>query len=186
VIRNDAQVVASELVANAVVHARTDCRLALRYRTRGLTVAVWDRSPDRLPAPRPFDASEDVHGLLVVAALTLHWESARRRDEKCVWAFLPAVPAAASAGTRTGRVHAAVQEAVRVALAHGVDSADADAAIRRLVAGLAEQHGLDFLRDLVAELVAELAEVTATIRPRTGRTWLPDHSGPNAGDPGSP
>lgn len=54
----------------------------------------------------------------------------RHRDEKCVWAFLPAAPAAASATTYSRAVHAAVGEAVRAALAHGANSADAAAAVR--------------------------------------------------------
>jgi len=184
VIRNDAVAVASELVANAVRHAGTDCRLALRYRARGLTIAVYDRVPGRLPVPHPFDASEGPHGLFIVGALSLQWGISRRRDEKCVWSFLPTRPAVASATTYSQAVHAAVGQAVRVAVAHGADSADAAAAVRRLMAGLSDQHGREFLRDLAAELVAELVETTSAIEPRPGRTWFHDHPGPDAGDPG--
>jgi anti-sigma regulatory factor (Ser/Thr protein kinase) len=35
-------VVVSELVANAVVHAGTGCRVVLRYSARGLAIAVYD------------------------------------------------------------------------------------------------------------------------------------------------
>ena len=48
-IRADALVVASELVANAVLHAGPGRRLALLYDAFGLTIAVRDRRPDRLP-----------------------------------------------------------------------------------------------------------------------------------------
>jgi hypothetical protein len=49
-------------------------------------------------------------------------------------------------------------------LAHGASSRDA-VALRQLVARLAEQHGLDFVRDLADELVAELAEASSAIIP---------------------
>jgi len=45
-----------------------------------------------------------------------------------------------------------------------VDSPDA-ATVRLLVARLAEEHGVDFVRDVAAELVAELAEATSAIMP---------------------
>jgi len=38
-------------------------------------------------------------------------------------------------------------------------------ALRQLVARLAEQHGLDFVRDVADELVAELAEASSAIIP---------------------
>jgi hypothetical protein len=180
-IRHDAVAVASELVANAVRHAGTECRLALRCRARGLTIAVYDRAPDRLPVPHPFDASEGMHGLFLVAALSLHWGVSRHRDEKCVWAFLPTAPAAPSATTYPGAVHAAVHEAVRLALAHGTNSADAAAAIRQLTARLAEQHGTEFLRNVAAELVVDLAETTSAIESQTGEIEFSDWPGPGAG-----
>ena len=46
VIRDDAMVVVSELVANAVVHAGTGCQVVLRYGARGLAIAVYDHAPD--------------------------------------------------------------------------------------------------------------------------------------------
>jgi hypothetical protein len=50
------------------------------------------------------------------------------------------------------------------------------------MARLAEQHGTEFLRDLAAELVADLAEVTSAIASQTGEIEFPDHSEPDAGD----
>lgn len=54
------------------------------------------------------------------------------------------------------------------------------------MARLADQHGPSFLRDLAAELVAELTETTSTSEPQPGQTWFPDPPGPGAGDPRSP
>jgi hypothetical protein len=159
VIRDDAMVVVSELVDNAVVHAGTGCRVALRCGARGLTVAVSDHNPGRLPAPRPLIHSQCVHGLFIVAALSLQWGVSPGRDEKCVWAFLPATPQAAYSHT----VRTAVQDAVRAVLAHGPNSPDAATAVRHLVARLGEQHGPQFAQNVADELVVELAEATAVM-----------------------
>ena len=58
-------------------------------------------------------------------------------------------------------VRAAAHDAVRVFLAHGVDSPDAATAVRHLVARLGEQYGPHFLQDLAAKLFVELVEATA-------------------------
>jgi len=167
VIRDDAMVVVSELVANAVVHAGTDCRVMLRYGARGLTIAVFDHAPDLALPLRPVTESQRGHGLFMVAALSLQWGVRPGRDEKCVWAFLPA--AASAAYSRT--VRTAASDAVRAILAHGVDSPDAAPAVRHLVARLAEHHGSQFVQDVAEELVVELAEAAmATEDEHEGRT----------------
>ena len=160
VIRDDAKVVASELMANAVQHARSSCRITLRCRERGLTVAVYDRRPDLLLPLRSVAEGRQGHGLFLVAELSLHWGVRGGQDEKCVWAFLPATPSV----TYAHSVRKAARDAVRVVLTHGADSRDA-ATVRLLVARLAEEHGLEFVRDVAAELVAELAEATSAIMP---------------------
>jgi|1186.fasta_scaffold78305_1 hypothetical protein len=60
-------------------------------------------------------------------------------------------------------VRAAARDAVRVALARGPHSPDAAAAVRHLMARLGEQHGPQFVWDVAAKLVVELAEVTAAM-----------------------
>src|SRR5690349_19651438 len=64
---DDAVIVASELVENAVVHARTGCRLAIRLDDRGLTIAVRDSGPFTVMHPRPG------HGLFMVAEVSRAW-----------------------------------------------------------------------------------------------------------------
>src|SRR3954447_12940641 len=143
-IRNDAVTVAAELVANAVQHAGTGCRLAVRHRRHGLTTAVCDGSPDRLPTLRPFTEGRGLPGLFTVSALSLHWGVNRGRDTKCVWAFLPATsPAAYSRTVRT-----AARDAVRAVLINGVPSPDAAKAVGQLVARLAEHHRTQSVRGL--------------------------------------
>ena len=159
VIRDDAMVVVSELVANAVVHAGTGCRVVLRYGARGLTIAVYDHAPDLALPLRPVTESQRGHGLFMVAALSLHWGLSRGRNEKCVWAFLPATAAAAYSHT----VRTAAHDAVRAHLAHGANSPDAANAVGHLVARQGEHHGPQFVQDMADELVVELAEATAAM-----------------------
>jgi hypothetical protein len=169
VIRDDAMVVVvSELVANAVVHAGTGCRVVLRYGARGLTIAVSDHNPGRLPTPRVPANGEGMHGLFIVAALSLQWGVSPGRNEKCVWAFLPATVSAAYSRT----VRTAASDAVRTILAHGVDSPDAAPAVRHLVARLAEHHGSQFVRDVADDLVLELTEGSAAMATKD------EHEGP--------
>ena len=117
-IRNDAVTVAAELVANAVQHAGNGCRLAVRHRRHGLTIAVCDGSPDRLPTLRPFAEGQGLPGLFTVSALSLHWGVNRGRDTKCVWAFLPTTAPASYSRI----VRKAARDAVRAVLMHGVPS----------------------------------------------------------------
>src|SRR4051794_32412104 len=152
VICDDAMVVVSELVANAVVHAGTGCRVVLRHGARGLTIAVYDHAPDLALPLRPVE-SQRGHGLLMVAALSLHWGLRRGRAEKCVWAFLPATVAAAYSHT----VRTAARDAVRALLADGANSPDAATAVERLVTRQGEHHGPQFVQDMADELVVELA-----------------------------
>jgi hypothetical protein len=158
-IRDPARVVASELVANAVVHAGTACRLALRCRAGGLTIAVYDHAPDRAIPLRPVVESQRGHGLFVVAALSLDWGASQGRDEKCVWAFLPA----SAEATHSHTVRTAAGDLTRTVLAFGADTSGAAHAVRHLVGALAAEHGQEFVRDVVDELAAELAGVSTAI-----------------------
>ena len=92
-IRDDAVFVASELVTNAVLHAGTACRLTVRHKPRGLTIAVRDYRPDRMPPLRLVDSPSERHrGLFVVAALSLHWGITPAPDGKIIWANLAPPP----------------------------------------------------------------------------------------------
>lgn len=66
---DDATLIASELVANAVRHGRTGCRLRLQMRHGEVTVEVHDDSPGR-PRVGLMDAeSESGRGLAMVRLL---------------------------------------------------------------------------------------------------------------------
>jgi anti-anti-sigma factor len=85
-----AVLVASELVTNAVVHARTDMRLRVELRGDLLHLAVRDGSPRLLrliTIPEP--QAEGGRGLLVVEQLARAWGVNRHPDGgKVVWCTL--------------------------------------------------------------------------------------------------
>ncbi|MER8031275.1 ATP-binding protein [Streptomyces bauhiniae] len=89
-LADDAVLVTSELVANAVQHARRrSIRVVVeRVAPRTVRVAVADFSPS-LPEPcTPNDYGEDGRGLVVVMALATNWGTDDRRWGKVVWAEL--------------------------------------------------------------------------------------------------
>jgi PAS domain S-box-containing protein len=75
----------SELIANAVRHARGPIGLCLHRTARELTVEVSDTSPS-LPVPRFVDqGSEDGRGLSLVEALARGWGARPTATGKTVW-----------------------------------------------------------------------------------------------------
>jgi anti-sigma regulatory factor (Ser/Thr protein kinase) len=82
--------IGSELVTNAVLHARTELTLALELRHDRVRISVTDRSqaPPTLRHYRP-DALTG-RGLAVVAALSDRWGVSAAADGKVVWAEVAA------------------------------------------------------------------------------------------------
>ena len=83
----DAQVLASELITNAVLHARTAMRLTLAY-DDGLRISVFDENM-RLPtmAGVPENATSG-RGLMLVERLASSWGVEQGADGKTVWALM--------------------------------------------------------------------------------------------------
>ncbi|WP_262505335.1 SpoIIE family protein phosphatase [Streptomyces sp. TRM68367] len=105
-LADDASLVVSELVTNAVVHAGTDVELACWMEgdvegTAALLVEVSDQHPSRAPrgsdaAEVPGEIPEYGRGLGLVAALAEAWGITYRTGTKTVWARLPAERCAAT------------------------------------------------------------------------------------------
>ncbi len=89
--RATAELLTTELVANAVVHARTPCRLRLSCPRDGvLRVEVSDRAAG-MPTVQDIGPSElDGRGLQLVDALATQWGITRSTPaEKTVWFETP-------------------------------------------------------------------------------------------------
>jgi anti-sigma regulatory factor (Ser/Thr protein kinase) len=86
---DDALLVATELVANAVDHAQTPCVLTLSRDHDGLRITVRDFAPWQLPELQPLDLTASRgRGLQVVAAVSSAWGVTAVDGEKAVWAVL--------------------------------------------------------------------------------------------------
>ena len=89
-VGSDAELVVSELVTNAVVHAWDPIRVSLSRSEDALLVEVFDASP-RLPrrtVRRDLQATSG-RGLDMVAALAEDWGCERETEGKQTWARLP-------------------------------------------------------------------------------------------------
>jgi len=89
-IADVAELVVTELAANALRHAAGPRSVILSATPYHLHVAVRDRSTD-LPAVRGGDDGLGGRGLRIVEALTSAWGSTPTRDGKVVWATVRAV-----------------------------------------------------------------------------------------------
>jgi anti-sigma regulatory factor (Ser/Thr protein kinase) len=85
----DAELVVTELVTNAIVHAETSCRVSIEHTGRGVRIAVADGDIANRPRPQPFDLErEGGRGLLIVSTLAAAWGIAPGTTGKTVWADL--------------------------------------------------------------------------------------------------
>ena len=91
---DEALTVATELVSNAVEHARTACVLHLALDDLRLRIAVRDHQPDVQGHPEPGVRGDRGYGLLIVKGLSRHWGVTPHDDGKTVWARLDATPGA--------------------------------------------------------------------------------------------
>lgn len=87
-IEDSVTLVVSELVTNALLHARTDMVILLRRRDDSLLVEVTDSSLHQ-PMPRSYSAHAATgRGLNLVAMLSQDWGVRAERGGKTVWAVL--------------------------------------------------------------------------------------------------
>ena len=80
-----ATLLVSELVTNAVLHARSDSQLVLRRLDERLRVEITDDSASA-PMRRTYSAEAGTgRGMMLVEALSVRWGSERDGDGKRVW-----------------------------------------------------------------------------------------------------
>jgi two-component sensor histidine kinase len=89
----------SELVTNAVLHARTDIELGITVADRSVLVTVHDEDLAR-PEQRPYDGREGGWGLSMVGALSERSAmTVHPGDGKTAWFVLPRGEVEAAAGS---------------------------------------------------------------------------------------
>jgi anti-sigma regulatory factor (Ser/Thr protein kinase) len=82
---DDAVLMVSELVSNAVAHGQPEVTLRLRLRPDRLTVAVADRGEAPLTCATPRLQQASGRGLVIVDALATRWGVSQGRFDKQVW-----------------------------------------------------------------------------------------------------
>ncbi|MGY2874477.1 CheY-like chemotaxis protein [Marmoricola sp. URHA0025 HA25] len=85
---DDAALVVSELVTNAVTHAGSNCAVLVNRSGDGVRIEVRDQGTG-MPSPRsPSDAAESGRGLMIVSALAKAWGIDTEPPSKSVWVEL--------------------------------------------------------------------------------------------------
>ena len=88
---DDAVLVVSELISNAVDHARSTSRATLSLDQRGLAIAVRDFYVCEPPRPKSLKPSGTRgRGLFVVSMVSSAWGVDEHADGKTMWAVLTA------------------------------------------------------------------------------------------------
>ncbi|MDP9444570.1 MAG: PAS domain S-box protein [Actinomycetota bacterium] len=142
---DDAQLLASELVTNAVIHAGTDIDLRVTADDSGVVVEVTDGDP-RLPSARNYGSTATIgRGLLLLQLTAQEWGVQPRERGKTVWFGLgsiepspptsgsgrPAGMPAAGCAPRAGAAPAVAVTLLEVPLLlHAVWQQHADALLR--------------------------------------------------------
>lgn len=86
VFRDDAVLLVSELVTNAVTHAESACDVVVVHENRGIRIEVSDSDRHHDPVQQPLDlASPDGRGLLIVDRVADAWGTSHHDDGKIVW-----------------------------------------------------------------------------------------------------
>jgi len=83
-----ASLVVSEVVTNAVIHARSDAELVLERTPTVLRISVTDRGSGLVRQPGA-SGSDGGRGLLIVQQLSTSWGAEPTGDGNRVWAELP-------------------------------------------------------------------------------------------------
>lgn len=116
---DDARLLVSELVTNAVLHARSEVEVRIWARSNRVHVRVTDAAHDRRPVPRPTDPDATTgRGLQLVECLASSYGVDVDGDWKSVWFEIwtgaPASEADSAAWTTSAAVHGDDWQTIRL------------------------------------------------------------------------
>jgi anti-sigma regulatory factor (Ser/Thr protein kinase) len=101
-VSGEATLMVSELVTNAVVHARTDCMLVAEHRDQVLRVEVFDLDFSDVRPGSGGPGAETGRGLMIVGALATDWGVTQHPTGKSVWFTLATAGRADTAQAGSG------------------------------------------------------------------------------------
>lgn len=90
---DDVRLMVSELVTNAIVHARSACTVTLRMDDAGIRVEIGDGCPQTPTIRRPTPGEPHGRGLLIIDSLADRWGVDGGGAGKTVWFELRTAPA---------------------------------------------------------------------------------------------
>jgi anti-sigma regulatory factor (Ser/Thr protein kinase) len=153
-VLDEALLLVTELVTNAVVHAGTDIELRVEVRGERLRVEVVDRTPGLLhvDSHAPSDHREGGRGLLLLDALATEWGTRHFGWGKSVWFSLEASGASA-AGAEGAPPRGVVQDAAQAA----TQDATRDLEGQRPADPLARRRDVDWLVGLEPDVEQRLS-----------------------------
>ncbi len=91
-LTDSAELVASELVTNGVLHANSPMTLGVVAGDHCVLIAVTDRSPRRPAEHEPSLSAEGGRGIALVASLARQWGVQRDGHGKIIWCLIESEP----------------------------------------------------------------------------------------------
>ncbi len=89
---DSAELLASELVTNGMLHARSDMTLGVIAREHCVLLAVSDRSRSTPAERRPSLSAESGRGISMMATLASQWGVAVQASGKIIWCLINSEP----------------------------------------------------------------------------------------------
>lgn len=93
---DNAELVASELVTNGVLHAHSPMTLGIVTGEDCVLIAVTDRSDERPAEHEPSLSAEGGRGIALVASIARQWGVHRQGSGKIIWCLIESEPTGAA------------------------------------------------------------------------------------------